>query len=165
MACGHATDSWSEKPQHSTAEINWDDSARGSALSGRIQAKRGGGQPLEATVRRGMEGVFGVDFSPMRIHADPEADALNQGVAAIAFTMGSDIFFRAGFYQPQTPAGQHLLAHELTHVVQQRTGSLGTSGGGNAGGTMTVGAADDRHEQEAEQTAQTTQQVAWQPVC
>jgi len=121
-------------------------------LSGRIQSKRGGGQPLEATVRQGMEGVFQVSFGHVRIHADPEADALNRGVAAIAFTVGSDIFFRAGFYQPRTPAGQHLLAHELTHVVQQRTGSLGT-GSGNAGGTMTMGAADDRHEQEAEQTA------------
>jgi len=136
------------------AEVGREGGALSPALSGRIQAKRGGGQPLEATVRRGMEGVFGVDFSPVRIHADPEADALNRGVAAIAFTVGSDIFFRAGFYQPQTPAGQHLLAHELTHVVQQRTGSLGTSGGGGAsGGTMTVGAADDRHEQEAEATA------------
>jgi len=124
------------------------------ALSGRIGAKRGGGQPLEATVRRGLEGVFQISFDHVRIHADPEADALNRGVAAIAFTVGSDIFFRAGFYQPHTPAGQHLLAHELTHVVQQRTGSLGTGGGGgNSGGTMTVGAADDRHEQEAEQTA------------
>ncbi len=84
---------------------------------------------------------------------DAEADLLNRGVAAIAFTVGSDIFFRAGFYQPQTPAGQHLLAHELTHVVQQRSSSLGTSGN-TGGGTMTVGAADDRHEQEAEQTAQ-----------
>ncbi len=136
------------------AEVGREGGALSPALSGRIGAKRGGGQPLEATVRRGMEGVFGVDFSPVRIHADPEADALNRGVAAIAFTVGSDIFFRAGFYQPRTPAGQHLLAHELTHVVQQRTGSLGASGGGNAGGgTMTVGAADDRHEQEAEATA------------
>jgi len=100
-----------------------------------------------------MEGVFQVSFGQVRIHADPEADALNRGVAAVAFTVGSDIFFRAGAYQPHSAAGQHLLAHELTHVVQQRAGSLGTSGGGNAGGTMTVGAADDRHEQEAEQTA------------
>jgi len=52
----------------------------------------------------------------VRIHADGEADLLNRGVAAIAFTVGSDIFFRAGFYQPQSAAGQHLLAHELTHV-------------------------------------------------
>ncbi len=89
------------------------------------------------------------------IHADPEADTLNRGLAATAFTVGSDIFFRAGFYQPRTPAGQHLLAHELTHVVQQRTGSLGMGGGGNTGGgTLTVGAADDRHEAEAEATAQ-----------
>jgi len=136
------------------AEVGREGGALSPALSGRIQARRGGGQPLEATVRQGLEGVFGVDFSPVRIHADAEADALNRGVAAIAFTVGSDIFFRAGAYQPQTPAGQHLLAHELTHVVQQRAGSLGTSGGGGAsGGTMTVGAVDDRHEQEAEQTA------------
>ncbi len=119
------------------------------ALSGRIGAKRGGGQPLDATVRRGMEGVFQVSFGHVRIHADGEADVLNRGVAAIAFTVGSDIFFRAGAYQPHSAAGQHLLAHELAHVVQQRTGSLGSSGGG----TMTVGAADDRHEQEAEATA------------
>ncbi len=136
------------------AEVGREGGALSPALSGRIQANRGSGQPLEATVRRGLEGVFGVDFSPVRIHADPEADALNRGVAAIAFTVGADIFFRAGAYQPHSAAGQHLLAHELTHVVQQRTGSLGTSGGGgNAGGTMTVGAADDRHEVEAEQTA------------
>jgi len=133
------------------AEVGREGGALSPALSGRIGAKRGGGQPLEATVRRGMEGVFGVDFSPVRIHADAEADLLNRGVAAIAFTVGSDIFFRAGAYQPHSPAGQHLLAHELTHVVQQRTGSLGSSSGG--GGTMTVGAADDRHEQEAEATA------------
>jgi len=134
------------------AEVGREGGALSPDLSGRIQAKRGGGQPLEATVRRGMEGVFGVSFGHVRVHADPEADALNQGVAAIAFTVGADIFFRAGAYQPHSVAGQHLLAHELTHVVQQRTGSLGPSSG-NASGTMTVGAADDRHEQEAEATA------------
>ncbi len=135
------------------AEVGREGGALSPDLSGRIHAKRGGGQPLEATVRRGMEGVFQVSFGHVRIHADGEADALNRGVAAIAFTVGSDIFFRAGFYQPHSAAGQHLLAHELTHVVQQRTGSLGASGGGNASGTMTVGAVDDRHEQEAEATA------------
>jgi len=73
---------------------------------------------------------------------------------AFAFTVGSEIFFRAGAYQPRSAPGQRLLAHELTHVAQQRTGSLGTSGRGGAnGGTMTVDAADDRHEQEAEATA------------
>jgi len=135
------------------AEVGREGGALSPALSGRIGAKRGGGQPLDATVRRGMEGVFQVSFGHVRIHADAEADALNRGVAAIAFTVGSDIFFRAGFYQPQTLAGQHLLAHELTHVVQQRAGSLAPSSGNTGGGTMTVGAADDRHEQEAEATA------------
>ena len=103
-------------------------------LSGCIGAKRGGGQPLDATVRRGMEGVFGVSFGHVRIHADPEADALNRGVAAIAFTVGADIFFRQGAYQPHSAAGQHLLARELTHVVRQRHGSLGPSGGSSNAG-------------------------------
>ncbi len=92
------------------AEVGREGGALSPALSGRIGAKRGGGQPLEATVRRGMEGVFQVSFGHVRIHADGEADALNRGVAAIAFTVGSDIFFRAGFYQPHSAAGQHLLA-------------------------------------------------------
>jgi len=144
------------------AEVGREGGALSPALSGRIQARRGGGQPLDATVRRGMKGVFQVSFDHVRIHADPEADVLNRGVAAIAFTVGRDIFFRAGAYQPHSAGGQHLLAHELTHVVQQRSGSLGT-GGGNAGGTMTVGAADDRHEVEAEATAhRVTAALPWQ---
>jgi len=154
LARRHAEQDAAAAMLQAQAEVGREGGALSPALSGRIQAKRGGGQPLEATVRRGMEGVFQVNFGHVRIHADPEADALNQGVAAIAFTVGADIFFRAGAYQPHSAAGQHLLAHELTHVVQQRTSSLGSSGGGgNAGGTMTVGAADDRHEQEAEATA------------
>ena len=116
------------------AEVGREGGALSPALSGRIQARRGGGQPLEATVRQGLEGVFGVDFSPVRIHADPEADALNRGVAAIAFTVGADIFFRQGAYQPHSAAGQHLLARELTHVVRQRHGSLGPSGGSSNAG-------------------------------
>jgi len=116
------------------AEVGREGGALSPALSGRIGAKRGGGQPLEATVRQGLEGVFGVDFSLVRIYADPEADALNRGVAAIAFTVGADIFFRQGAYQPHSAAGQHLLARELTHVVRQRHGSLGPSGGSSNAG-------------------------------
>ncbi len=118
VGCMRATGSGATSCARPQAEVGREGSALSPALSGRIQARRGGGQPLEATVRRGMVGVFGVSFGHVRIHADPEADLLNRGAAAIAFTVGSDIFFRAGAYQPHSAAGQHLLAHELTHVVQ-----------------------------------------------
>jgi uncharacterized protein DUF4157 len=78
----------------------------------------------------------------VRVHTDAESDALNQGVSAVAFTTGNDVFFRQGAYSPGSQEGQALLAHELTHVVQQR--SMGSSG------PMTVGPAGDSYEQEAD---------------
>lgn len=84
-----------------------------------INRARGGGAALAEPVRRSMEAGFGADFSAVRIHNDAGADGLNQRIQAKAFTTGRDIFFRAGEYNPGTPGGQHLLAHELTHVVQQ----------------------------------------------
>jgi hypothetical protein len=66
-----------------------------------------------------MEGSFGADFSGVRIHADQRADSLNRSLNARAFTTGNDIFFKQGEYKPDSGGGQKLLAHELTHVVQQ----------------------------------------------
>ena len=74
----------------------------------RIDALRGGGQPLPPSVRAFFEPRFGYDFGAVRAHAD-----------ARAFTVGRDIAFAAGEYQPHTPAGRHLIAHELAHVAQQ----------------------------------------------
>ena len=88
-----------------------------------IAAARGGGQPLAADVRAPMERSFGVDFSRVRIHADPAAAALNRSLQARAFTTGHDIFFRRRAYNPGTIAGRALLVHELTHVVQQQGGA------------------------------------------
>jgi hypothetical protein len=85
-----------------------------------IQAKRGGGEALDEGVRRNLEPAFGEDFSDVRVHADSEANSLNHEVQAEAFTTGKDIFFREGKYNPGSSDGQKLLAHELTHVVQQR---------------------------------------------
>jgi len=118
-----------------------------AALGARIEAKRGGGAPLDAGTRAAMEGAMGADFGGVRVHADAEADQLNQGVSAVAFTTGSDIFFRQGAYAPGSPGGDHLLAHELAHVVQQ--------GGQAGGGPLVVGAADDPHEHAAEAQAET----------
>lgn len=84
-----------------------------------IHRARGGGRPLPEGLRGKMEQGFGADFSQVRIHAGGEAQALNKNVGAKAFTTGPDIFFGKSGFNPASSSGQELLAHELTHVVQQ----------------------------------------------
>lgn len=84
-----------------------------------IQQARGGGHRLPEGVRSKMEGAFGASFSGVRIHDNAQADQLNRSLGARAFTTGDDVFFRGGQYSPGSRSGQELLAHELTHVVQQ----------------------------------------------
>jgi len=85
-----------------------------------IQQKRDGGHAIPDGLRTSMEGAFRADFSGVRVHHDTEADALNDSMQARAFTTGQDIFFRQGEYNPDSSAGKEILAHELTHVVQQK---------------------------------------------
>jgi hypothetical protein len=90
-----------------------------SDLEKQIDMKAGSGQPLSNTVRLPMEQAFGTDFSAVTVHTDSEAHSLNESLQARAFTTGRDIFFRNGEYSPGSESGQKLIAHELTHVVQQ----------------------------------------------
>jgi hypothetical protein len=85
---------------------------------------RGGGQPLEGPVKAGMENALGADLSDVRVHTDGTAAASAQAVQAHAYTVGTDIVFGPGQFQPESPTGQRTLAHELTHVVQQRSGPV-----------------------------------------
>jgi Domain of unknown function (DUF4157) len=85
-----------------------------------VQALRGGGQPLPQSARAFFEPRFNQDFSQVRIHTDQRAAESAKSVNALAYTVGRDVVFGSGQYSPETPAGQRLLAHELTHVVQQR---------------------------------------------
>ncbi len=85
-----------------------------------LYRNRGGGLPLPAATQSFMEDRLNVDLAHVRIHADAEASQLNQLLHSYAFTVGADIYFAAGMYRPGTIEGQRLLAHELTHVVQQR---------------------------------------------
>lgn len=78
------------------------------------------GQPLDATTRGFFAARFGHDFANVRIHADSEAAESARSVNALAYTVGPDVVFGAGRYAPDTRDGQQLLAHELTHVIQQR---------------------------------------------
>jgi hypothetical protein len=116
--------------------------------SSQINHQRGGGQTLDSAVQERMSSITGHDFSGVKVHNDPESNALNEQLAAKAFTTGEDIFFRSGTYNPGSSGGQELLAHELTHVVQQSTGQV------NGGGRMTVNAPGDAFEQEADQVAE-----------
>ena len=96
-----------------------------SNLETSIQQERGSGQPLSDDIRQPMEQAFGTDFSAVKIHTDNRSDQLNQSIQARAFTTGQDIFFRQGEYAPESHGGKELLAHELTHVVQQNGSALG----------------------------------------
>ena len=91
-----------------------------------LRAARQGGAPLSSDLRSYFEPRFGHDFSAVRVHADAEAAGAARAVQARAYTAGSDIVFGAGEYAPATAQGAHLLAHELTHVVQQ--GAKATDG-------------------------------------
>lgn len=111
----------------------------------------GGGEALDDQVRKPMEQHFGHDFSDVRIHTDSKASDSAKAVQAHAYTVGSDIVFQSGRYSPGSGDGQRMLAHELTHVVQQRSGPVDgtpTSGG------IKVSDPSDRFEREAESTAE-----------
>ena len=95
------------------------------AVTQQIQSTRGGGQPMQEPVRRFMENGFGADFSSVRIHNDSNAGQLSHELNARAFTVGNDIYFNEGYYSPGSTEGKHLLAHELTHTLQQGSGDAG----------------------------------------
>ncbi|MEK7728899.1 MAG: DUF4157 domain-containing protein, partial [candidate division KSB1 bacterium] len=89
-------------------------------ISANINAMRGNGQPLPASARAFFEPRFGVDFSGVRVHTNGRAAETSRAVNARAFTVGKDVAFGGGQYAPESSEGRKLLAHELTHVVQQQ---------------------------------------------
>jgi len=89
-------------------------------LESQINNLKGSGRSLSISERTFFEPRFGYDFSQVRVHTGPEANALATAVNALAFTTGTDIVFGSGQYAPETPGGLKLLAHELTHVAQQQ---------------------------------------------
>jgi hypothetical protein len=112
---------------------------------------KGGGVPLPARSRQVMESSLGHDFSGVRVHRGPDADESTRSVGATAYTVGNEVVLGSGAPEIASRAGQHLLAHELVHVVQQRSGDVG---GAPAPGGVRLSDPDDRFEQEAEAVAQ-----------
>jgi Domain of unknown function (DUF4157)/Lysine-specific metallo-endopeptidase len=90
------------------------------SVESRLSATKGGGNPLPESTRTHMESAIGADFSNVRVHTGGEAVQLSQDLSAHAFTHGSDVYFNSGKFSPNTDSGRHLLAHELTHTVQQK---------------------------------------------
>ena len=88
-------------------------------FEGLLEKTKAGGIPLDNKTLEFMNSKLGHDFSAVRIHTGPDAEKLAKHMHAQAFTVGNHIFFNAGKYQPGTDSGTKLLAHELTHVIQQ----------------------------------------------
>lgn len=91
-------------------------------VSAGIDSTKGGGSPLSSPIRKQMESGIGANFGNVRIHTGSRAENLSNELNAQAFTVGNDVYFNKGKYNPESQSGKHLLAHELTHVVQQNGG-------------------------------------------
>lgn len=115
------------------------------AIERGIEQARSGGQPLRQEVKAQTEKAFDFDFARVRVHSDEAADKLARSVRARAFTVGNHIFLGRGEYDAGGERADKVLAHELTHVVQQS---------GAERHSLTLGQATDRHEREADATAQ-----------
>jgi len=96
---------------------------------GEALARIGAGQPLREELRRALEEQLGADFRDVRVHTDDVADEAANAVAAVAFTVGEDIFFQRGAFAPDDAQGRELLLHELTHVRQAQDGRVPQGGG------------------------------------
>src|SRR6266550_1741095 len=110
----------------------------------------GGGSPLDRDTRGFMESRLGADFSDVRVHTDGKATESARSVQAYAYTVGNDVVFQSDKYSPDSDSGQRMLAHELTHVVQQRSGPVD---GTPAAGGIKISHPSDSFEQAAESTA------------
>jgi Domain of unknown function (DUF4157) len=113
-------------------------------VQARIDSTRGGGTSLDSGVADRLGGSLG-DLSDVRVHADETADRLSRSVSARAFATGTDVYFAQGEYNPGSPSGDKLIAHELAHVVQQR--------GASSSGPLTVSQPGDTTEREADAVA------------
>lgn len=111
---------------------------------------KGGGSSLDHDVRQKMESSLGHDFSDVKVHTGSSAATAAKSVQAQAFTVGNELVFNDGKYNPSSPEGQRTIAHELTHVVQQRSGAVP---GESREGGIKVSDPGDWAEKQAEATA------------
>lgn len=108
-----------EKPVQSKSDASQPKTST-SSLETNLSRSKGSGQKMEKSTQHEMEAGFGSDFSNVTIHTDSNAVQMSEELGAHAFTHGNDVYFNNGKYNPNTKEGKHLLAHELTHTVQQK---------------------------------------------
>jgi|GEM_PF-4617039 len=108
-----------EKEEKVQAKQDAGNKSTESDLSSKLTQSKGGGVGMDASTQQQMSSGFGSDFSNVRIHTDSNAVQMNKELGSHAFTNGSDVYFNSGKYDPSSDSGKHLLAHELTHTVQQ----------------------------------------------
>ena len=123
-ACGHEEEKAQRKEGQSTQP------SASSSIESQLNSSKGAGSPLAHDVNASMSNAFGTDLSQVRVHADSKAAEMSKALNAQAFTHGQDIYFNSGKYDPESAAGKHLLAHELTHTVQQGGNSVRKKPGG-----------------------------------
>src|SRR5262249_31734196 len=116
-ACGNKRDGMLQRKAADSSEVN-------EAPPIIHEVLNSPGQPLDADTRAFMEPRFEHDFSHVRVHTDAKAAESARAVDALAYTVGRDVVFGSGRFQPNTSVGQQLLAHELTHVLQQSAGAV-----------------------------------------
>jgi hypothetical protein len=140
-----------------TAEVS-------SSVESNISSLKGGGQPLSKSTREYFEPKFGYNFGDVRVHNDSKASEVAGSINAKAFTSGKDVVFRGEEYSPETDSGKRLLAHELTHVVQQNESSpanINSSRDNNTGSISTTAQEsllqrDDEYDTEVEEEYDTS---------
>ncbi|MGS2764504.1 eCIS core domain-containing protein [Sinomicrobium sp. M5D2P9] len=108
-----------EKEEEKSQSLQMSGGDDNPSLKSDLNHSKGGGSPLSNSIKNEMESGFGADFSEVSIHNDSKAVQMNKELGSQAFTNGNDIYFNEGKYNPDTHTGKHLLAHELTHTVQQ----------------------------------------------
>jgi Domain of unknown function (DUF4157) len=123
-ACEHEEEKISRKTEPFTQKQGngLEGGTASEAVTNQINASRGGGSRMPENTLNFMESRFNTDFSSVKIHTDSNAVQMSRELNAQAFTVGRDIYFNEGKYSPESDSGKHLLAHELTHTVQQSGG-------------------------------------------
>jgi len=117
--CAHCEEEEKKKPIMRKAEAGNSGISVSSSFAASLNSSKGGGSALPQNTRGFMENAFSADFSSVKIHSDSQASEMSESIHAKAFTYGNDIYFSIGEYHPNTNRGKHLLAHELTHTLQQ----------------------------------------------
>jgi hypothetical protein len=122
----------------------------GDSFEALMAQRRGAGAPLDAAARAFLEPRLGADLGDVRVHTDSQAQQMAGAVQATAFASGSDLYFQQGAYDPGSPAGLHLLAHEVTHVLQQSRGPVAVTAVADG---VSVSDPSDAFEREADEVA------------